>query len=182
MEKRVILYLIMKLKFFVLLEKRDPNANIFYFDFFQKIVKEIKGNGYERKNASFIKIMNNHSALDRINIISYFENKFMFTFTKELSNFIFNPDINSIRSQASFDTFITQSVPQQAPQQNQVFDNETNNQDDDCNREREIKDFSILSTQEELSDDEFLQNAPCFVNETNSDYSNALLPSNYSLI
>jgi hypothetical protein len=167
--------MIMKLKFFTLIESRDPTSNIFYFDFFQKIVKETKGNYSNRKNEIFIKFLNNQSALDRINVITYFENKFMFLFTSEFSNFLFNPDIQTIRSRVSSDTFVSQNDSQ--PRRDIV-----NNAEDDCNREREIKDFSIISTQEELSDDEFLPNAPCYVETTNSDHSHVLIPSKFILI
>ena len=72
MERKEILYFIMKFNFYLLLQYTPDIAENYYFEFFQRIVKEVKGVRYELKNNIFLKILKNPQLIKNINTRYFF--------------------------------------------------------------------------------------------------------------
>jgi hypothetical protein len=165
------------MKFYNILiaEGKEQQAAEFYISEFRGILKEVKRN-FERKNNYFTNLLKNPSALKDRNVFEELQERFLFTFNKLLTNFLYNPMDLGNQSPSTLSSVIDENTT--GSTNNINFDNVIINSNDTgpstnldaepiCNAEREIKDLSKLSTMEEYSDfeDDVENHLPCYLQD-----------------
>jgi hypothetical protein len=151
----------MKFYHILITEGRQEEAAEFYISELRGIIKETKKRNFEKKNNYFINLLKNPTALKDRKIFEELSERFLFTFNKYLTSFLYNPGGvgNQSPSLMSLDEGSNQITDESV---NDTIASSNVNMDAEpiCNAEREIKDLSKLSTMDDYSD--FEDELPCY--------------------